>query len=148
MKEGAQTLTYHDIRRIWALGGGFPFKQLEVNRYLTDRYPTSWSVQRGHHFFLWKKVSRPDRISLILHPPFSQVTVVNLVGSDSVEETSRIESRAPTASSPGIKVVSTGCFESTFPFSLFGLFRRRRPNSDREVSDVMVVDSSHHLPPE
>lgn len=55
MKDGAQTLTYHDIRKIWTLGM-FPYKQLDINRHLTDRYPTSWSVQRGHHFFLWRKV--------------------------------------------------------------------------------------------
>jgi hypothetical protein len=55
MHEGARTLTYHDIRKMWS-SGSFPFKQFEVNRCLTDRFPTSWSVQRGHHFFLWKKV--------------------------------------------------------------------------------------------
>lgn len=30
-------------------------KQVEVNRSLSDRFPTSWSVHRGHHFFLWSK---------------------------------------------------------------------------------------------
>ncbi|CAM9445716.1 unnamed protein product [Pylaiella littoralis] len=33
----------------------FPFRQVEVNRSLSDRFPTSWSVHRGHHFFLWNK---------------------------------------------------------------------------------------------
>ncbi len=33
-----------------------PFKQMEGNRSFSDRFPTSWSVQRGHHFFLWIKV--------------------------------------------------------------------------------------------
>jgi hypothetical protein len=30
--------------------------QVEVNQPLSDRYATSWSVHRGHHFYLWSKV--------------------------------------------------------------------------------------------
>ena len=41
--------------------GGLAFKQLELNRHQADRYPTSWSVQRGHHFYLWNKVRRKCR---------------------------------------------------------------------------------------
>lgn len=33
-------------------------QQLDVNKTLADRYPTSWSVQRGHHFYLWVKVKQ------------------------------------------------------------------------------------------
>lgn len=55
MKEGSRALTYHDMRKIWE-SGPHPFKQMDVNRLLTDRFPTSWSVQRGHHFFLWTRV--------------------------------------------------------------------------------------------
>ncbi len=74
MREGARLLSYLDLRRIWggvgvANGGvvdqsgtSLPlplgFRQLESNRHLSDRYPTSWSVQRGHHFYFWMKVSR------------------------------------------------------------------------------------------
>ncbi len=36
--------------------GAFPFRQLDVNRPVSDRYATSWSVNRGHHFYLWVKV--------------------------------------------------------------------------------------------
>lgn len=56
MHDGAMALTYHDMRKIWALGSTCSLQQLEVNKNLTDRFPTSWSVQRGHHFYLWKKV--------------------------------------------------------------------------------------------
>jgi hypothetical protein len=56
MHDGASTLTYHDIRKMWSVTA-FPFRQLDINRSLTDRYPTSWSVQRGHHFYLWTKVT-------------------------------------------------------------------------------------------
>lgn len=56
MKNGARILTYIDLRRAWDINQ-LPFRQLEVNRHLSDRYPTSWSVQRGHHFFLWTRVS-------------------------------------------------------------------------------------------
>lgn len=55
MKDDSRVLTYLDLRRIWA-NTHLLFKQLEVNRHQADRYPTSWSVQRGHHFFLWSKV--------------------------------------------------------------------------------------------
>eukprot|EP01041_Mallomonas_annulata_P007804 gene7804-15968_t len=61
MSEGARTLTYLDLRKIWDYGQ-FPFKQLESNRLLTDRFPTSWSVQRGHHFFIWNKILKPQSI--------------------------------------------------------------------------------------
>jgi hypothetical protein len=55
MHDGARTLTYLDLRRIWT-PGSIPFRQLESNKHLSDRFPTSWSVQRGHHFYLWTKV--------------------------------------------------------------------------------------------
>lgn len=55
MKRGARAFTYLDLRKIWA-AGAFPFRQLDINRPISDRYATSWSVNRGHHFFLWTKV--------------------------------------------------------------------------------------------
>lgn len=60
MHEGSRTLTYLDLRKIWNQGP-IPFKQLDVNRHLSDRFPTSWSVQRGHHFFLWSRICMPTR---------------------------------------------------------------------------------------
>lgn len=56
LKIGARTLTYLDLRKVWPLEG-FPFRQVPVNRSVADRFPTSWSVQRGHHFYLWSVVS-------------------------------------------------------------------------------------------
>lgn len=65
MKSGARAFTYLDLRSIWGAEGGvegeveagtFPFRQLEINRSVSDRYATSWSVNRGHHFYLWMKV--------------------------------------------------------------------------------------------
>jgi hypothetical protein len=55
MKEGAKILTYADLRKIWETSR-HSFKQLEINRHHADRYSTSWSVHRGHHFYLWGKV--------------------------------------------------------------------------------------------
>ena len=64
-KEGCRLLTYLDLRRVWRLPGQpFPFRQLEANRSFADRYPTSWSVQRGHHLFLWVKVLKPGSAGL------------------------------------------------------------------------------------
>jgi hypothetical protein len=57
MHDNAYILSYHDLFKIWTLPS-YPFKQLDTNCSLTDRFPTSWSVQRGHHFFLFKKTNR------------------------------------------------------------------------------------------
>ena len=57
MRDGAKILSYHDLFKIWPLPS-CPFKQLDVNCTLADRFPTSWSVQRGHHFYLFKRASR------------------------------------------------------------------------------------------
>lgn len=56
MKEDSRTLTYLDLKKTWSKNLFFPFKQLENNKNLSDRFPTSWSVQRGHHFYVWAKV--------------------------------------------------------------------------------------------
>ena len=55
LKIGARTLTYLDLPKIWNYHI-FPFKQVSINRSIADRFPTSWSVQRGHHFYLWSVV--------------------------------------------------------------------------------------------
>ena len=57
MKLDSRTLTYLDLRKTWSGDIYFPFRQLEINRNLSDRFPTSWSVQRGHHFYVWNKVN-------------------------------------------------------------------------------------------
>lgn len=58
MHDGARTLTYLDLNKIWTPDVMMPFIQLDINQYASDRYATSWSVQRGHHFYLWIKVCR------------------------------------------------------------------------------------------
>jgi len=69
-REGSRVLTYLDLRKVWQLPGRpFPFRQLESNRSFADRYPTSWSVQRGHHLFLWVKVLKSNvNASYYSHP--------------------------------------------------------------------------------
>lgn len=34
---------------------GLSILQMDVNKSLADRYATSWSVHRGHHFYLWSR---------------------------------------------------------------------------------------------
>lgn len=69
MKEGSRTLTYLDLKKTWCPTSFFPFKQLENNKNLSDRFPTSWSVQRGHHFYVWNKVVQFAQLAyfLVLH---------------------------------------------------------------------------------
>jgi hypothetical protein len=55
LRDGSRVLSYLDLRRFWNIGI-CPFLQMENNKNLSDRFPTSWSVQRGHHFYLWSKV--------------------------------------------------------------------------------------------
>ena len=57
MKAGSRMLSYIDLSKVWD-PHGMPFTQLEANKSLSDRYPTSWSVHRGHHFFIWCKQQR------------------------------------------------------------------------------------------
>jgi len=59
LKKGARAFTYLDLRKIWT-SGIFPYRQLDINRPISDRYSTSWSVNRGHHFFLWVKILDGD----------------------------------------------------------------------------------------
>jgi hypothetical protein len=56
MKETSRILSYLDLRKMWASSVPFSFRQLDTNRPVSDRFPTSWSVQRGHHFYIWTKV--------------------------------------------------------------------------------------------
>ena len=62
MKDYAGLLTYLDLRKVFDMRSRcLPFRQLEDNKNQADRYPTSWSVQRGHHFYLWKKYIKNDQ---------------------------------------------------------------------------------------
>jgi hypothetical protein len=74
LKSGARVLSYLDLDKIWP--SNLPtcsFRQLAVNRPLSDRYPTSWSVQRGHHFFLFRKRSEHRRHVSGYHVPDTSV---------------------------------------------------------------------------
>lgn len=64
MRKGSHALTYLDLRKMWG-NLPFPYRQVDINRPLSDRFPTSWSVNRGHHFFLWNKVVPP--LDWVLH---------------------------------------------------------------------------------
>lgn len=66
MHDDAMILTYHDMKKIWISSVPCCLQQLDINKNLTDRFPTSWSVQRGHHFFLWKKVRFNEFLSKTL----------------------------------------------------------------------------------
>ena len=83
-------LTYLDLRRVWRLPGQpFPFRQLEANRSFADRYPTSWSVQRGHHLFLWVKVLKPGNAGLAFALRIAGAAAVISGEEDASEEAGR-----------------------------------------------------------
>lgn len=58
VRRGARLLTYLNLAKVW-LGPIFPVEQLPVNRSPEDRFLTSWSAKRGHHFFVWLKITDP-----------------------------------------------------------------------------------------
>mmetsp|Transcript_1814 Transcript_1814/g.2865 ORF Transcript_1814/g.2865 Transcript_1814/m.2865 type:complete len:670 (-) Transcript_1814:217-2226(-) len=140
MHDGAKTLTYHDIRKIWTLGQ-FPYKQLEVNRYLTDRFPTSWSVQRGHHFFLWKKMS-PSHISASGRGDNTDASSSALVSScSSIGDYRGSKSSARRdnicTDDSDCEIQHAGCLPSFF--SVFK-YLRRRSVADKESDKVIPVN--------
>lgn len=105
MKDGGRILSYLDIRKIWDVGP-FPFHQLEVNRSLADRFPTSWSVHRGHHFYIWVKVHNQGTArttgSLAESPQAQVLTPHRGASSDagaSSAMSSALSSQEPTAQS-------------------------------------------------
>lgn len=58
MKSGARLLTYENLHECYnssKVGITMPFKQLEINRSNEDKFPTTWSTVKGHHFYLWRK---------------------------------------------------------------------------------------------
>ena len=64
MKDHGRLLTYLDLRKVFDMKSRIlPFKQLDDNRQQSDRYPTSWSVQRGQHFYLWTKVTLVESVT-------------------------------------------------------------------------------------
>uniref|UniRef100_A0A7S1U7X2 DOT1 domain-containing protein n=1 Tax=Phaeomonas parva TaxID=124430 RepID=A0A7S1U7X2_9STRA len=62
MRPKAQILSYMDLRKVWVpLDGeqfpiGCPFRQMPYNVSNADRFETSWSVRRGHHFTIFEKL--------------------------------------------------------------------------------------------
>jgi len=60
MKKGARLLTYENLHKTYGskeVNIAMPFKQLEINVSEEDRFPTTWSTVRGHHFYLWEKLT-------------------------------------------------------------------------------------------
>jgi hypothetical protein len=61
VRDGTHILTYLDLRKISSGYNTLHYRQIESNKSLSYRFPTSWSVQRGHHFFLWVKESQQQQ---------------------------------------------------------------------------------------
>ena len=57
LKSDCRLLTYLNLSSLFK-GASWIFRQLPANRSLEDRFPTSWSIHRGCHFFLWEKRGR------------------------------------------------------------------------------------------
>lgn len=71
-KIGCRILTYEDLDNVWNnklhnniehdnddilhMIGQYPLQQLPINISQNDRFETSWSVNNGAHFYLYKKV--------------------------------------------------------------------------------------------
>lgn len=56
MKTGSRLLSYIDVNSLVNSGSSVDFRRFEHNQSSYDRISTSWSMHRGHHFYLWAKV--------------------------------------------------------------------------------------------
>eukprot|EP00475_Leptophrys_vorax_P032671 TRINITY_DN5070_c0_g1_i1.p2 TRINITY_DN5070_c0_g1~~TRINITY_DN5070_c0_g1_i1.p2 ORF type:complete len:501 (+),score=157.58 TRINITY_DN5070_c0_g1_i1:2042-3544(+) len=54
MKPGARLLTYENLHNVYQ-GQKMPFEQIPINIAANDRFYTTWSPKRGHHFYLWRR---------------------------------------------------------------------------------------------
>lgn len=127
MHDNAMILTYHDMKRIWALDKPCYLQQLEINKCLTDRFPTSWSVQRGHHFFLWKV---NDNLEISANQTDNQLSGVH--SNEQNEGVNILNNQHQYPSE------SDGCFPSFF-FSFPNIFKRRK-----DVNKVLPTNEPTH----
>mmetsp|Transcript_31399 Transcript_31399/g.69937 ORF Transcript_31399/g.69937 Transcript_31399/m.69937 type:complete len:955 (+) Transcript_31399:90-2954(+) len=144
MKDSSRILTYLDLRRIWdgTTHSSQNFKQLEANRHQADRYPTSWSVQRGHHFYLWSKANLPPQDASSWSPLGRLGGLVSSVSVSSDSPGNKSPSAMDSPNSPQARSPKTGGVRAEeqsgrcLPFSLLGLFRVKKttPASEHENS--------------
>jgi len=57
MKPGSRVLTYENLHEAYGAIGdmGMPFEQQAINTRENDRFYTTWSPKRGHHFYTWTR---------------------------------------------------------------------------------------------
>lgn len=121
MRDGAHALTYLDLRKI-CVHGTFQFRQLESNKSLSDRFPTSWSVQRGHHFFLWTKDSK-DSKNMFMGSPTSTIFNDNNSEINDFEIKNHNKFKVASSSSNQQQVAATGRNPwGCLPFNIRNLF--------------------------
>eukprot|EP00948_MAST-09A_sp_MAST-9A-sp1_P002060 g2060.t1 len=58
-KRGAKILSYLNFENVWNFEM-FPLEQYPINLAMSDRFATSWTSDRGYHFYLWKKNTPQD----------------------------------------------------------------------------------------
>ncbi len=144
MKVGSRILSYLDLYKIWCYDP-FPFKQLDINRKLSDRFPTSWSVQRGHHFFLWNKMQRTEMFPLSMSSS-SDIMSSNSNGNVNSDASRRGNGRSRKRSDRGHdddtnQLSMFGCLPS---FNLLGgIFSSRGKKSLRNVAPIAPSDDSN-----
>lgn len=57
-KQGCRVLTYENLNDLYSGNSsisGPPFNQQDINKVSDDRFYTTWSTRRGHHFYTWCK---------------------------------------------------------------------------------------------
>ncbi len=133
MHVGARVLSYLDFKKVWSKNI-LSFKQLDINRYVSDRYPTSWSVQRGHHLYIWTKVD-------------SQATAYdeNEYAKHRKSIGSYQSNRQTGSSDPqrGTGDHGSGCFSMFRILQTFGFLKKRLFNGDRRKNNERHEDFSN-----
>ena len=118
MRDGSRVLSYLDLKRLWTLDR-FPLRQIDANKSVSDRYSTSWSVQRGHHFYVWQRPHGSNgsrwgaNTSSAL--PASSVMVADVISGQGGSGFSGLMDTAPGGGS--VRVVSPVTGNAALPFA-------------------------------
>lgn len=168
VKPGARLLSYMDLRSLWvssSVSERSPFRQMAINATNADRYETSWSVHRGHHFFLFQRMDNEELAYVGTDGDEALSQEVNTVDTPDSNQDGNDTARTPAkddtgkaasttkenSDSPGMKSVSrVPLVRSIFRKSPLPKLRKQLPFSTESdassASSFSDVSTLTHIP--